>query len=96
MSGNSETDSVDSMYDVTELLARVDETSIWGIALYVRVPVYQVSALHLQPEQPTTEELMVGYITVSVVTLNSGSSNYHKQGSHPNVGDGRNDRSRLV
>ena len=62
MSGSIDVESVDSMCDVTDLQVRVLETP-GGIELWVRIPVYQVSAI-LQPEQsePTTEELMVGYI----------------------------------
>ena len=62
MSSSSGKESVDSMQDVTDLVVRVNESSIGGVELYVRVPVYQDSGELSQPEQPTTEELMVGYI----------------------------------
>ena len=49
MSGSNDVESVDSMCDVTDLQVRVLETEIGGIELWVRIPVYQVSAI-LQPE----------------------------------------------
>ena len=62
MSSSSGKESVDSMQDVTDLVVRVNRSSIDGIELWVRVPVYQDSGQLSQPEQPATEELMVGYI----------------------------------